>query len=150
MPSGDVITYEIDAQGRRVGKRVNNVVERRWLYQDGLEPVAELDASNNVVSVFVYGTRAHVPDFMTRGGATYRFVTDHLGSVLMVVDVGSGSIAHRMGYDESGNVLVDTNPGFQPFGFAGGLYDADTRLVRFGARDYDRWRAGGHRRSHLV
>jgi RHS repeat-associated protein len=31
----------------------------------------------------------------------------------------------------------DTNPGFQPFGFAGGLYDADTGLVHFGARDYD-------------
>ncbi|RLB87876.1 MAG: hypothetical protein DRH50_16110, partial [Deltaproteobacteria bacterium] len=30
----------------------------------------------------------------------------------------------------------DTNPGFQPFGFAGGLYDNDTGLVRFGARDY--------------
>jgi RHS repeat-associated protein len=34
-------------------------------------------------------------------------------------------------------VLTDTNPGFQPFGFAGGLYDPDTDLVRFGARDYD-------------
>jgi RHS repeat-associated protein len=31
----------------------------------------------------------------------------------------------------------DSNPGFQPFGFAGGLYDADTGLVHFGARDYD-------------
>jgi RHS repeat-associated protein len=39
----------------------------------------------------------------------------------------------------------DTNPGFQPFGFAGGLYDPQTKLVRFGARDYDptlgRWTA---------
>jgi RHS repeat-associated protein len=26
---------------------------------------------------------------------------------------------------------------FQPFGFAGGIYDTDTGLVRFGARDYD-------------
>jgi RHS repeat-associated protein len=34
-------------------------------------------------------------------------------------------------------VLEDSNPGFQPFGFAGGLYDPDTKLVRFGARDYD-------------
>lgn len=48
-------------------------------------------------------------------------------------------------YDEFGNVLVDTAPGFTPFGFAGGIYDADTGLVRFGARDYDsvtgRWTA---------
>jgi len=36
-----------------------------------------------------------------------------------------------------GRVTLDTNPGFQPFGFAGGLYDRDTGLVRFGARDYD-------------
>ena len=50
-----------------------------------------------------------------------------------------------MDYDEWGNVLVDTAPGFTPFGYAGGLYDADTGLVRFGARDYDsvtgRWTA---------
>jgi len=42
-------------------------------------------------------------------------------------------------------VLSDTSPKFQPFGFAGGLYDPDTGLVRFGARDYDaaagRWTA---------
>src|SRR5262249_47493035 len=48
-------------------------------------------------------------------------------------------------YDAFGQVLVDTNPGFQPFGFAGGLYDQDTKLTRFGARDYDpatgRWTA---------
>jgi RHS repeat-associated protein len=41
--------------------------------------------------------------------------------------------------------LLDTNPGFQPFGFAGGLADQQTGLVRFGARDYDevtgRWTA---------
>jgi RHS repeat-associated protein len=42
-----------------------------------------------------------------------------------------------MEYDEFGAVLSDSNPGFQPFGFAGGLYDSDTKLVRFGARDYD-------------
>jgi RHS repeat-associated protein len=42
-----------------------------------------------------------------------------------------------MEYDEFGKVILDTNPGFQPFGFAGGLYDSQTGLVRFGVRDYD-------------
>jgi RHS repeat-associated protein len=50
-----------------------------------------------------------------------------------------------MTHDAWGNVVQDTAPGFQPFGFAGGLWDADTGLVRFGARDYDsvtgRWTA---------
>ncbi len=32
---------------------------------------------------------------------------------------------------------VGVNPGFQPFGFAGGHYDQFTKLVRFGARDYN-------------
>ena len=32
-------------------------------------------------------------------------------------------------------MLNNTKLGFQPFGFAGGLYDNQTKLVRFGARD---------------
>jgi RHS repeat-associated protein len=50
-----------------------------------------------------------------------------------------------MDYDEFGNVLMDTNEHFQPFGFAGGIYDSDSTLVRFGKRDFDstigRWTA---------
>ena len=82
---------------------------------------------------------------LVKGGSTYRLVTDQLGSVRLVVDVATGAIAQRIEYDAWGKVLIDTNPGFQPFGFAGGLYDPDTGLVRFGARDYDaevgRWTA---------
>jgi RHS repeat-associated protein len=49
-------------------------------------------------------------------------------------------------YDSFGNVINDTNPDLNiPLGFAGGLYDKDTKLVRFGYRDYDpyigRWTA---------
>ena len=51
----------------------------------------------------------------------------------------------RIDYDVWGNITNDTNPNFQPFGFAGGLYDNQTKLTRFGARDYDaetgRWTA---------
>jgi RHS repeat-associated protein len=54
-----------------------------------------------------------------------------------VVNVATGSVVEEIDYDEFGNVTGDTAPGLTPFGFAGGLYDGDTGLVRFGARDYD-------------
>jgi len=78
-------------------------------------------------------------------GTVYRLITDHLGSVRLVVNAETGEVAERIDYDAFGRVLSDSSPGFQPFGFAGGLYDDDTGLVRFGARDYDahsgRWTA---------
>ncbi len=74
---------------------------------------------------------------MVRDGRTYRLLTDLRASVRLVVDAATGEVAQRLDYDEYGRVLQDTCPGFQPFGFAGGLYDPATGLVRFGARDYD-------------
>jgi len=51
-------------------------------------------------------------------------------------DLGSGSGAEVVnGRVFSANVAP--SPGFQPFGYAGGLLDPDTGLVHFGAREYD-------------
>jgi RHS repeat-associated protein len=145
LPGGATIDYLIDGQHRRIGKKVGGSLVQGFLYQDELKPIAELDGTNTVVSRFVYATGVNVPDYMVRDGQAYRFITDHLGSPRLVVNVADGSVAQEVSYDEFGNVLVDTNPGFQPFGFGGGLYDRDTKLVRFGARDYDaetgRWAA---------
>ena len=74
---------------------------------------------------------------MIKNGVTYRIISDHLGSPRLVIDVATGNIAQKLEYDEFGNVTTNTNYGFQPFGFAGGIYDRDTGLTRFGARDYD-------------
>jgi RHS repeat-associated protein len=108
-----------------------------YLYDDEFGLVAELDADNAVVTRFVRAAADGPPAYLVRAGATYRVVTDQLGSVRLVVDAASGDIAQRIDYDEYGVVLRDTNPGFQPFGYAGGLYDHRTGLVRFGRRDYD-------------
>ncbi|MCC7538972.1 MAG: RHS repeat-associated core domain-containing protein, partial [Deltaproteobacteria bacterium] len=137
LPSGDLIEYVLDPAGRRIGKKVNGVLEQAWLYRDGLRPIAELDGMGNVVSTFVYATGLNVPDTMVRGGVTYRILRDHLGSVRLVVDVATATVAQRMEHDEWGRVLVDSAPGFQPFGYAGGFWDPDTGLVHFGAREYD-------------
>jgi RHS repeat-associated protein len=145
LANGTEIAYVIDGENRRIGKQVNGSLVQGFLYENQLEPVAELDGSGNLVSRFVYGSKGNIPDYLIKGGVTYRILSDHLGSPRLVIDTTSGAVMQRMDYDEFGNVILDTNPGFQPFGFAGGIYDRDTGLTRFGARDYDaetgRWSA---------
>jgi len=137
LPGGMTIDYVIDGRNRRIGKKVDGVLTQGFLYQDQLNPVAELDGTGNIISRFVYGSKANVPDYMIKNNVTYRIVSDHLGSPRLIVNAVDGSIIQQMDYDEFGNITNDTNPGFQPFGFAGGLYDQHTQLTRFGARDYD-------------
>ncbi|MEO5371598.1 MAG: hypothetical protein H7833_16130 [Magnetococcus sp. DMHC-1] len=144
LANGTRLDYLIDGQNRRIGRKVNGVLKQGLLYQSDLNPIAELDGSGNLVTRFVYGSKANVPDYMVKAGQTYRILSDHLGSVRLVVS-STGGVVQQIDYDEYGRVTQDTNPGFQPFGFAGGLYDHDTGLVRFGVRDYDpftgRWTA---------
>lgn len=145
LPGGAILEYVIDANNRRVGKKINGSLVQGWLYSGPLRIMAELDGDGNVSSRFVYGSRPNTPEYMIKAGVIYRIISDHLGSPRVVVDSGTGEIVQRIEYDAFGAVISDTAPGFQPFGFAGGLYDRDTRLVRFGARDYDphtgRWTA---------
>jgi RHS repeat-associated protein len=145
LPGGTIVEYIVDGLGRRIGKKVSGSLVKGWLWGDALRPVAELDGAGAVVARFVYAEGVNVPEVMIKGGATYRIVTDAIGSVRLVVHAATGAVAQRIDYNELGRVVLDTNPGFQPFGFGGGLYDSDTGLVRFGARDYDaeigRWTA---------
>jgi RHS repeat-associated protein len=145
LPSGSRVEYVVDAESRRVGRRVDGRLVQGFLWEGSLRLVAELDSTGAVVARFVYGDRPNVPEYMIRVGRTYRLLHDHLGSVRLVVDASTGEVTQRIDYDAYGQVVQDTRPGFQPFGYAGGLYDERTRLVRFGARDYDahtgRWTA---------
>jgi RHS repeat-associated protein len=137
LPDGSSIDYAIDGLNRRVGKAMNGATVRQWLYRDNIRLAAGLDAAGQVDTRFVYATRPNVPDYLERGGQKYRILTDHLGSPRLVVNAVTGEIVQQMAFDEFGQLLLDSNPGFQPFGFAGGQHDPDTGLIRFGARDYD-------------
>jgi RHS repeat-associated protein len=130
MPKGDLIQYVIDGQNRRIARKLNGRITNKWLYAGQLTPVAEFDSADNIIARFSGG-------YMNKRDTIYQIITDHLGSPRLVVNVATGAVVQTIDYDEFGNVIYDSNPGFQPFGFAGGLYDHDTKLVRFGARDYD-------------
>jgi len=152
LPGGSSIEYIVDGRGRRIGKKIDDVLRQGFLYRDQLNPIAELNAAGDVVARYVYADKINVPSYMVKDGRTYRIVSDHLGSPRLVVDILDGSIIQALQYDEWGRVIFDTNPGFQPFGFAGGMYDLHTGLVKHGARDYDpvtgRWAAKDLMRFH--
>ena len=137
LPNGDLVEYLVDGLGRRVGKKKNGVLLKQWIYRDVLKPVAELDGSGSLVTEFVYGSKSNVPDYVRRGGATYRVISDHLGSPRHVVNVANSSdVPFTASYSSFGEV-TGTGLDWMPFGFAGGTHDGDSPIVRFGARDYD-------------
>ena len=80
-------------------------------------------------------------DKNSMGPSTYYLLYDHLGSLKAVTDI-QGNILKELTYDSFGNIVKDITYDSFPvlhvnFGFAGGLYDRDTKLTRFGYRDYD-------------
>lgn len=103
------IGYVVDGMGRRVAKKVDGQITNTLVYGQGIQPIAELRGSGGIKSQFVYGSKAHVPDLMIRNGITYRFVTDQVGSVRMVVNSSTGEVAQQIEYDPFGKVLSDTN-----------------------------------------
>ncbi|NOY93213.1 MAG: RHS repeat-associated core domain-containing protein [Deltaproteobacteria bacterium] len=68
-------------------------------------------------------------------GRVVSYLLDGLGR--RVVHVATGTVLQELDYDPFGQVLRDTAPGTTLFGYAGGLYDSDTKLSHFGAREYD-------------
>src|SRR3546814_6888632 len=67
--SSDVCSSDLD---RRIGKQVDGVLARGWLYRDQLNPVAELDGQGNLVARFVYADQANVPAYMEIGRTSRR------------------------------------------------------------------------------
>jgi RHS repeat-associated protein len=147
------IAYAIDGLNHRIGRSVTptmgSSVSDGLLYDEQGRVVAELDGANNVLSTFVYGLKPNVPDYMVQGGVAYRIVSDWRGDVRLVLDttkIGGAAVVEQIDYDEWGNVVNLVDPScsvggtelcWQPFGFAGGVFDVTTGIVRFGARDYD-------------
>jgi RHS repeat-associated protein len=144
LPDSRVIEYVHDPLGRRIVKKINGVITKKYLWQGLTRLLAVYGGSDNLLMRFEYAD-GRMPVAMTKGGSTYYLTYDQVGSLRVVADA-SGIVVKSIDYDSFGNIIDDTNPAFEvPFGFAGGLHDPDTGLVRFGCRDFDpdtgRWTA---------
>ena len=136
--------YKHDTDDRRIATYANGAIKSKLVYGLGNSPVSELNEYDRIVNTFVYADNS-TPVLIRKGSVDYYIISDIRGSVRMVVKSSTGEIRQQLSYDAFGKVTQDTNPGYTPFGYAGGLYDYRTDLVRFGARDYSaevgRWTA---------
>jgi RHS repeat-associated protein len=144
LPDSTLVEYVHDPLGRRIVKKVDGVIVEKYLWQGLTRLLAVYDGSDNLLMRFEYAD-SRMPVAMMSGGTSYYLTYDQVGSLRVVAD-SSGNVVKSLTYDSFGNIVDDTNPSFKvPFGFAGGLYDPDTKLIRFGYRDYDpdvgRWTA---------
>ena len=143
---GNTVTYAYDGYGRRVGRKNGSENWYQYLYADPQKayPVTATRDPGGVLTTYHYDDFGHLFAFQ-RGVDWYYVATDQVGTPRVVSDA-TGNIIKTLDYDSYGVLIADSNPGFDlPIGFAGGISDRVTGLVRFGARDYDpvigRWTA---------
>lgn len=137
LPDGRRLRHHYDPHRRRIATTLDGTPVRRLVYGDQLRVLAEVGDDGRVVARFVREADALTPDVVERDGRSYLVVVDHVGSPRLLIDGANGAIVQELAYDVLGATTVDTNPGLHPFGFAGGIVEPVTGLVRFGMRDYD-------------
>ena len=144
LPDGRTIEYVHDPLGRRIARKIDGIITEKYLWQGQTRLLAVLNADGGIRQRFIYAD-GRMPFGMEQDGSTYYLAYDQVGTLKVVAD-SAGTIVKQLRHDSFGYEYFDSNPGFKvPFGFAGGLYDEDTGLIRFGYRDYDpeagRWTA---------
>ncbi|WP_430612912.1 phospholipase D-like domain-containing protein [Flavobacterium sp. JP2137] len=133
-PSGKT-SYRYDVFDRKIATYRNDTLQQRWIYGSGDYPLASCDADGRIEHTYVYLEKNRAI-LMHQAGVAYYLVTDIRGSLRLVINASNSQIAQQLQYDSFGRLLYDSNPGYTPFGFAGGLYEDRGGFVRFGNRNY--------------
>jgi RHS repeat-associated protein len=143
--SGQIIYYSYDGMHRLIG-RSDGTGTYQYFYGNLGSPfqLTAMRDPSGILAHYYYDDSNMLFAF-DKGGVRYYVAADQLGTP-KVISNASGTIVKTLDYDSFGITMVDTNPDFFiPVGFAGGITDASTGLVRFGYRDYDsfagRWTA---------
>ena len=95
------------------------------------------DKDDKLLQRFEYADGRMPLSFTDNSGDLFYISYNQIGSPRAITD-RNGNVLKSITYDSFGTIVHDSNPLMKiPFGFAGGLYDSDTKLTRFGYRDYD-------------
>jgi RHS repeat-associated protein len=128
--------YLYNANNQRTAKLINNEIAEKYLWLNLTTLLAIYDKDNNLISRFYYADD-RVPYKVKHNNQIYYLSYNHQGSLKQITDTNGQNIKSVI-YSVYGNIINDTDPNLNiPIGFAGGLYDKDTKLTKFGYRDYD-------------
>ncbi len=134
-PSGATTRYRYDPFGRRIEVDASGQVTR-YAYDGKSNNIQlEYDGANNLVASYTHGLSLDVLFGMRRGGSSYYYLRDALGSVTALADSG-GAIAAAYRYNAFGQQQA-TAPIANPFSFTGREYEPGSGLYYYRARYYD-------------
>jgi RHS repeat-associated protein len=117
--------------------RTQGATKTTYLYGNPANPF-QLTASTvgDVVTTYYYDADDRL-FALERGGERFYVGADANGSPRVVVRASDGAVVRKVDYDAFGVETQVTGTFDLALGFAGGLRDGVTGLVRFGLRDYD-------------
>lgn len=127
-------TYRYDGLGRRIEK-VANGQTKRYIY-DGEDILLEYDGSNVLQARYTHGPGIDEPIAVTKGGSTFFYHQDGLGSVTDLTD-SAGATAKSYSYDAYGNIVDQTGAVDQSYTYTGREFDSESGLYYLRARYYD-------------
>ena len=134
---GQTVAYDYDASQRLIARTAGGV-RTEFLYGDPSRPF-QVTASRvgGVLTQYFYD-RNDLLFAVERGGARYYVGTDQVGTPRVITDAG-GAVVKTYVTNAYGvrNKAAETGTFELPLGFAGGIEDPVTGLVRFGLRDYE-------------
>ena len=121
-----------------IGKRLSKTsANGTTIYFYDVEDILMEFDGNGVEKVrYDHGPKIDEPVSMTRGGDTFYYHVDGLGSVTSLTDVTQNGVATYR-YDAFGTIKEETETIETMYGFTGREYDSESHLYYYRARYYD-------------
>ena len=134
FPDLTYATYAYDGLGRRIQKNNNNSITK-YIY-DNEDILFEYDNTNTPITRYTHGPGVDEPLIAERGGSSYYYLSDGLGSIVAITD-STGNIVKSYTYDSFGNIVDEQGTLLNTYTYTSRELDFESGLYYYRARYYD-------------
>ncbi len=135
FPSGAMNEFAYDPFGNRISLTDSTGATTRF-FNDGLNTLLEMNSSGATIAKYTANAGLDQWLSMRRGGQSYFYHQDALGSVAGLSNAG-GAVVRSYQYDVFGKIRSQTGSLLNPYTYTGQRLDSQTGLHYFRARYYD-------------